>query len=82
MSVYKQKELQLKIQQLQADEKKAQDALDLAVKQNADNEKRVTNREAGFVTFVVSDAGLISRCRIPVSAVAQHGLFRILLGYP
>ena len=32
--------------------------------------------------FIVSSAasGLVSKCRIPTAAVAQYGLFRILLG--
>ncbi len=35
-----------------------------------------------FIMVVVSSEalGLVSRCRIPVAAVAQRGLFRILLG--
>jgi hypothetical protein len=36
--------------------------------------------EAGFITFVISSAELVSKCRIPTAAVAQRGLFRTLLG--
>ena len=56
-------------------EEEAQAALDLAT----DAEKQ---RDAGSILFVISGAGLVSRCRIPVAVVAQRGLqlFRILLG--
>ncbi len=53
-------------------------------KQEQDENKKHADAEAGFITFVVSSLsaalGLVSRCRIPVAAVAQRGLFRILLG--
>ncbi len=85
-----------KVQQLRDAEKSAQDtynaakkqeveaqaALDLAEKQEADEEKKraiaTAAAEAGFITFV--SAELVSRCRIPVAAVAQRELLRILLG--
>jgi hypothetical protein len=53
-----------------------------AEKQEQDEKKKHADAEAGFITFVVSSAalGLVSRCRIPTAAVAQLGLFRILLG--
>jgi hypothetical protein len=54
-------------------EEEAQAALDLAT----DAEKQ---RDAGSILFVISGAGLVSRCRIPIAAVAQRGLFCILLG--
>ncbi len=52
------------------------------VKQESDTEKKHADAEAGFITFVVSSSalGLVSKCRIPVGAVVQRGLFRILLG--
>jgi hypothetical protein len=64
------------------DEAKKQDddakaALDLATQQEADAEKQ---REAGSILFVVFGEKLVSECRIPTAAVAQRGLFRILLG--
>ncbi len=73
------------------DVNKAKAALDEATtalaevtKQEADKEKQQADAEAGFIIFVVSSAalGLVSRCHIPVAAVAQRGLFRILLGDP
>ncbi len=63
----------LEVAQKQEDDANA--ALDEAKKQ------RVA-ADAGFITFIVSSAGLVSKCRIPVAAVAQRGLFRILLGSP
>ena len=53
-----------------------------ATKQEQDEEKKHADAEAGFIMFVVSSEalGLVSRCRIPTAAVAQRGLFRILLG--
>ncbi len=74
------------LQQLRA-EKSAQDtakkqeveALDLAT-QDAEKKRAVATAaaEAGFITFVISSAELVSKCRIPTAAVAQRGLFRIL----
>ncbi len=58
------------------DELKA--AFEDAKKQEADAKKKHADAEAGFITFVVSSAGLVSKCRIPTAA-AQRGLFRILL---
>ena len=56
-------------------------ALVVAEKQKAEAEKKRVDAEAGFITFVISGAGgLVSRCRIPIATVAEHGLFRILLG--
>ena len=57
-------------------------ALAEATKQEKDTEKKHVDAEAGFIMFIVSSAasGLVSRCRIPTAAVAQRGLFRILLG--
>jgi hypothetical protein len=71
-----------KLQQAQADLDAAAAALDEANKQEADAKKQQTDAEAGFIMFVVSSEalGLVSRCRIPTAAVAQRGLFRILLG--
>ncbi len=67
----------LEVAQKQED---ANAALDEANKQEADAKKKHA-AEAGFITFVVSNGtGLVSKCRIPVDAVAQRGLFRILLG--
>ena len=71
-----------KVAQDAYDEAKKQDddakaALDLATQQDADEEKK---RDAGFIPFEISGAGLVSKCRIPTTAVAQLGLFRILLG--
>jgi hypothetical protein len=53
-----------------------------ATKQENDTEKKHADAEAGFIMCAVSSAasGLVSRCRIPTAAVAQRGLFRILLG--
>jgi hypothetical protein len=46
-------------------------------KQKADAEKK----RADMVLFEISGAtGLVCRCHIPTAAVAQRGLFRILLG--
>ena len=64
------------------DEAKKQDddakaALDLATQQEADAEKK---RKAGSILFTVFGEKLVSECRIPTAAVAQLGLFRILLG--
>ncbi len=61
---------------------KATTALAEATKQEADAKKKHVDAEAGFIMFVVSSAalGLVSKCRIPTAAVAQRGLFRILLG--
>ncbi len=48
-----------------------------AEKQKADAEKK----RADMVLFEISGTtGLVCRCRIPTAAVAQRGLFRILLG--
>ena len=57
-------------------------ALAETTKQEADKEKQQADAEAGFIMFVVSSAasGLVSKCRIPTAAVAQRGLFHILLG--
>ena len=71
-----------KVAQDAYDEAKKQDddakaALDLATQQDADEEKK---RDAGFIPFEISGAGLVSKCRIPTTAVAQLGVFRILLG--
>ncbi len=57
-------------------------ALAEATKQEQDAKKKHADAEAGFIMFVVSSAalGLVSKCRIPTAAVAQLGLFRILLG--
>ena len=57
-------------------------ALAEATKQEKDTEKKHADAEAGFIMFIVSSAasGLVSKCRIPTAAVAQYGLFRILLG--
>ncbi len=71
-----------KVAQDAYDEAKKQDddakaALDLATQQGADEEKK---RDAGFIPFEISGAGLVCRCRIPTAAVAQLGVFRILLG--
>jgi hypothetical protein len=56
-------------------------ALDAATQQETDAEKKHADAEADFITFVISGAGgLVSKCRIPVGAVATRGLFRILLG--
>jgi hypothetical protein len=57
-------------------------ALAEVTKQEADKEKQQADAEAGFIMFIVSSEalGLVSRCRIPTAAVAQLGLFRILLG--
>ena len=66
----------------QADLDVAAAALAEVTKQEQDEEKKHADAEAGFITFVVSSAalGLVSKCRIPTAAVAQLGLFRILLG--
>jgi hypothetical protein len=56
-------------------------ALVVAEKQKAEAEKKRVDAEAGFITLVISGAGgLVSKCRIPIAAVAQLGLFRILCG--
>ena len=56
-------------------------ALVVAEKQKAEAEKKRVDAEAGFITFVISGAGgLVSKCRIPIAAVAQRGLFRIMFG--
>ena len=56
-------------------------ALVVAEKQKAEAEKKRVDAEAGFITFVISGAGgLVSKCRIPIAAVIQRGVFRILLG--
>ena len=70
----------VKLAQAKLDEVTA--ALAEATKQEQDEEKKQADAEAGFIMFIVSSAalGLVSKCRIPVVAVAQHGLFRILLG--
>ncbi len=53
--------------------------LAVAEKQKADAEKK----RADVVLFEISGAnGLVCRCHIPTAAVAQRGLFRILLGSP
>jgi hypothetical protein len=71
------------------DVNKAKDNLDAAAaalaevtKQEQDENKKHADTEAGFIMFVVSSEalGLVSKCRIPTAAVAQRGLFRILLG--
>ncbi len=63
---------------LQNKEAEANAALAAAEKQKADAEKR----RADVVLFEISGAtGLVCRCHIPTAAVAQRGLFRILLGY-
>ncbi len=46
----------------------------------ADAKKKYADAETGFVTVIVSSAGLVSKCRIPVGAVATRGLVHILLG--
>jgi hypothetical protein len=57
-------------------EAEASAALAAAEKQKADAEKK----RADAVLFEISGAnGLVCRCRIPTAAVAQHGLFGILL---
>ncbi len=44
-------------------------------------EKQKADVEADAVLFEIAGAtGLVCRCRIPTEAVAQRGLFRILLG--
>ncbi len=58
-------------------EEEAQAALDLATQQDADEEKK---RKAGSILLTVFGEKLVSECRIPTAAVAQRGLFRILLG--
>jgi hypothetical protein len=70
----------VKLAQAKLDEVTA--ALAEATKQEQDEEKKHADAEAGFIMFVVSSAtlGLVSKCRIPTTAVAQRGLFRILLG--
>ena len=70
----------VKLAQAKLDEVTA--ALAEATKQEQDEEKKRADAEAGFIMFVVSSAalGLVSKCRIPTAAVAQRGLFRILLG--
>ncbi len=57
-------------------------ALAEVTKQEADEEKKHADTDAGIIMFVISSAalGLVSKCRIPTVAVAQRGLFRILLG--
>jgi hypothetical protein len=59
-------------------------ALAEATKQEQDEEKKHADAEAGFIMFVVSSEalGIVSRCRFhpATAAVAQRGLFRILLG--
>jgi hypothetical protein len=60
----------LEVAQKQEDDANA--ALDEANKQEADTKKKHADAEDG--------TGLVSKCRIPVGAVAQRGLFRILLG--
>ncbi len=58
-------------------EAEANAELAVAEKQKADAEKK----RADAVLFEISGAnGLVCRCRIPTAAVAQRGLFRILLG--
>ncbi len=58
-------------------EAEANAVLAAAEKKKADAEKK----RANMVLFEISSAnGLVSRCRIPTAAVAQLGLFRILLG--
>ena len=71
--------LQAKLNVLEND---AKAALAAATKQERDEEKKHADAEAGFIMFVVSSAasGLVSKCRIPTAAVAQRGLFRILIG--
>jgi hypothetical protein len=64
----------------QKQENDASAALDEDNKQEADAKKKHADAEAGFITFVVSSAVLVSKCRIPTVAVAQRGLFRILVG--
>jgi hypothetical protein len=62
---------------LQNKEAEANAVLATAEKQKADAEKK----RADAVLFEISGAnGLVCRCRIPTAAVAQRGLFRILLG--
>ena len=70
----------VKLAQAKLDEVTA--ALAEATKQEQDEKKKHADAEAGFIMFVVSSEalGLVSRCRIPVAAVAQRGLFHILLG--
>ena len=52
-------------------------AIAAAEKQTADEEKR----RADVVLFEFPGAnGHVARCRIPTAAVAERGLFRILLG--
>ena len=60
----------------------ATSALAEATKQEKDTEKKHADAEAGFIMFIVSSAasGIVSKCRIPTAAVAQRGLFRLLLG--
>jgi hypothetical protein len=72
------------VDKAQADLDTAKAAVAEATKQQADEEKQHADAEAGFIMFVVSSAalGLVSKCRIPTAAVAQRGLFRILLGDP
>ena len=70
-----------KVAQDAYDEAKKQDddakaALDLATQQEAAEKKR----KAGSILFTVFGEKLVSECRIPTEAVAQLGLFRILLG--
>ncbi len=57
-------------------------ALAEVTKQEKDEEKKHADAEAEFIMFVVSSEtlGLVSRCRIPIAAVRQRGLFRIILG--
>jgi hypothetical protein len=58
-------------------EAEASAALAAAEKQKADAEKK----RADAVLFEIAGAtGLVCRCRIPTAAVAQRGLFHILLG--
>ncbi len=40
----------------------------------------ILEEDTSFITCVVSNSGLVSRCRIPVEMIATHGLFSILLG--
>ena len=48
---------------------------------NKDVEKQKADAEADVILFEISGAnGLVCRCRFP-AVVAQHGLFRILLGF-
>ena len=69
------------IEQLTKEKADADAALVVAEKQKAEAEKKRVDAEAGFITLVISGAGgLVSKCRIPIAAVAQRGLFRIMFG--